>query len=388
MKKIKNISTTLFCLLLAVLNITSSHTTNLTPLDATFIEISPFGNTHKDEELISPKSVCIHPTEKKMYINALEAGKTLVYSTDKFEKIKTINHSFNSHQDPKPGTLYFGKPVECQLTHHGKYLWTTYYRWSDDPNAMGSSGFSIIDTKSNEILKVIPTGNIPKFITSNDNDTLLAVTLWGENKIELYDIHDPLNAKLIASIPLGPKVIAEPGSNRDQTCGLCLRGTAFIPNTDLVAVAQMGNGGGIWLVNYQTHKPVRLLKNIPATPRHLEFYQDWLYLSSNLSGTISKISLEDLVRASSDSAFEPKVESKQMGEGARTIKIFNGKIYVALNQSLKIAISSLDFKNINYLDAPAYPVGLDVNDQIIVITSQGRNNHGGHRVRIYPNQNN
>lgn len=388
MPNFKKISQIICCFLLALLNLAYEHTANAEKLDMPFIEISPFSNTHNDEELISPKSVCIHPTEKKMYINALEAGKTLVYSTDKLEKIKTISHSFSSHQDPKPGTLFFGKPVECQFTHHGKYLWTTYYRWSDDPNAIGPSGFSIVDTSSNEIVKVFPTGNIPKFITSNDNDTLLAVTLWGENKIELYDIHEPLNTRLIASIPLGPKVFAEPGSNRDQTCGLCLRGTAFIPNTDFIAVAQMGSGGGIWLVNYQTHKPVRLIKNLPPTPRHLEFYQNWLYLSSNVSGTISKISLEDLMHAASDAAFEPKIESKRIGEGARTIKIFNGKIYVALNQSLKLAISSLDFKDINYLDAPAYPVGLDVNDQIIVITSQGRNNQGGHRVRIYPNQSN
>jgi hypothetical protein len=51
------------------------------------IEISPFSGKHQDEEMISPKSIGIHPHQNKIYINALEAGKTLVYSSKTFEKL-------------------------------------------------------------------------------------------------------------------------------------------------------------------------------------------------------------------------------------------------------------------------------------------------------------
>ena len=72
-----------------------------------YIEISPFSSKYQDEEMISPKSVNIHPHKNKMYINALEAGKTLVYSNKTFEKLKTIDHSFNDHNSLKAGSRFF-----------------------------------------------------------------------------------------------------------------------------------------------------------------------------------------------------------------------------------------------------------------------------------------
>lgn len=348
-----------------------------------YIEISPFSQKHQDEEMISPKSINIHPYKNKMYINALEAGKTLVYSNRTFEKLKTIDHSFSDHTSLKAGTRFFGKPVEGWFTHDGRYYWVTYYRWSDDANAMNNSGFALIDTDTDQIVRAFPTGNIPKFITANAESTLLSVTLWGENKVELYDISDVANTHLISTIALGPKVVAEAGSNRDNTCGMCLRGTAFIPNSNLLAVAQMGSGGGIWLIDSSTMKVMRGLRKTPATPRHLQVYEDWLYFSANASGMVGRILISDLERAAKDDKFEPIIESKKFGEGARTIKIFKNHIFAALNHSQKVAISNLDFTGMRTLPAPAFPVGLDVDENILAVTSQGRGGEGGHRVWIY-----
>ncbi len=348
-----------------------------------YVEISPFSSKHQDEEMISPKSISIHPHKNKMYINALEAGKTLVYSNKTFEKLKTIDHSFGDHNSLKPGIRFFGKPVEGWFTHDGRYYWVTYYRWSDDANAMNNSGFALIDTETDQIVRAFPTGNIPKFITANTASSLLAVTLWGENKVEIYDISEVANTHLVSSIALGSKVIAEPGSNRDNTCGMCLRGTAFIPHSNLLAVAQMGSGGGIWLIDTNTMKVVRGLRKTPATPRHLQVYEDWLYFSANASGMVGRILISDLERAAKDDKFEPTIEAKKFGEGARTIKIFKNHIFAALNHSQKVAISNLDFTGIRTLPAPAFPVGLDVDENILAVTSQGRGGEGGHRVWIY-----
>ena len=351
--------------------------------ETSYVEIGPFSLTHHDDEIISPKSVSIHPHQSKMYINALEVGKTLVYSTKTYQKLKTIDHRFEEHFNLKLGDQFYGKPVEGWFSHDGRYYWVTYYRWSDDINAMGNSGFALIDTETDEIIKAFPTGNIPKFITANAENTLLAVTLWGENKVELYDIRNIKHIRLINRIAVGPKVIAEPGSNRDNSCGMCLRGTAFIPNTRLLAVAQMGTGGGIWLLDTVNMKVLRGLRHTPATPRHLQVYKDWLYFSANVSGTVGRILIKELERAAKDDRFDPKIESKKFGEGARTIKIFKDRVFAALNYSQKIAVSNLDFSDLKTLIAPAFPVGLDVNEHILAVTSQGRGGEGGHRVWIY-----
>lgn len=351
------------------------------------LELSPFDATHRDSELLSPKSALFHPTKQKLYINALEAGKTLVYSTPDYKKLATINHSFGSHSALEPGSKFFGKPVEGWFTHAGKYLWVTYYRWSDDAFAVKDSGFAVIDTDTDKILKAYPTGNIPKFITADPQSGRLAVTLWGDNTVELYDISNPafvtdLSAHKVGTVAVGPPVHAEPGSDRDRTCGLCLRGTAFLPGTSLLAVARMG-GGGLALIDTTTQQVVRNLFQVPQTPRHLQVYGDWLYLSANVSGTVGRIRLADLQKAAVTPGFEPSVESQKVGAGARTLKVAGDKVYVALNGSKEVVSMNLDFTDAQRVAAPAFPVGLDVARGQLAVTSQGRQGVGGHRVWIY-----
>lgn len=345
-------------------------------------EISPFNADHPDADVISPKSVLFHPSLPKLYINALEAGKTLVYSSDGHTKLATIQHRYSDHAHLREGDSFFGKPVEGWFTHEGRYLWITYYRWSDDPNAVGSSGFCLIDTETDRIVRGFRTGNIPKIITANEDSSLLAVTLWGSNQVELYDIANPLAPLRKGVIAVGPPVEAKPGSNRDATCGLCLRGTAFLPGGHLLAVARMG-GGGLSLVDLDTLKVVRTLLNVPHTPRHIQVHEDWLYLSANTSGTIARIALADLQHAAEDPQYEPPVQSRKVGEGARTLKVVGDHVYFALNQSSAIGVTDLDFSHLMQFSAPSYPVGLDVQGDRLAVTSQGRNGIGGHRVWIY-----
>lgn len=345
-------------------------------------ELGPYSSSHRDADLVSPKSALFHPTLPKLYINALEAGKTVVYSTETFSKLKAVEHKFADHQTLGPGTRFYGKPVEGWFTHEGRYLWVTYYRFSDDPHSSRASGFSVIDTRTDQIVKTYPTGNIPKFVTANESGTVLAVTLWGENKVEFHDVKDPLNAKLVKTVAVGGPVRAAVGFDRDKTCGLCLRGTAFLPKSDLVVVARMG-GGGLALIDSAKGAVVRNLFNVPATPRYLQVYADYLYLSANASGTVARIKITDLVRAASEPSYLPPVQSRKVGAGARTLKVADDKVYVSLNLSKKVLSMNLDFSDIREVDAPAFPVGLDVKDDTLVVTSQGRQGVGGHRVAVY-----
>jgi DNA-binding beta-propeller fold protein YncE len=349
-------------------------------------ELGPYSATHRDAEIVSPKSVLFHPGGKKFYINALEAGKTLVYDAHTLSKLGTISHAFSSHADLLPaasaGKSFYGKPVEGWFSHEGRYLWVTYYRWSDDASATRASGFAVIDTSTDKVVRAYPTGNIPKFVTANADSTELAVTLWGENRIELYDIHDPAHALKTADIAVGPKVSAAPGSDRDASCGMCLRGTAYIPGTSWLAVARMSAGGGLSIVDAQSKKVIVDWPHMPATPRHLQVYGDALYMSANVSGTVARISLPELKRAVADHR-TPAVQSRKIGAGARTLKVIDGQVYVALNESRKVAVLPLDFSSVKYLEAPAFPVGLDVRAGRLVVTSQGRRGQGGHRVWVY-----
>lgn len=349
-------------------------------------ELGPYSATHRDAEIVSPKSVMFHPNGKKFYINALEAGKTLVYDARTLAKLDTISHTYSNHGELLPvvsaGKGFYGKPVEGWFTHEGRYLWVTYYRWSDDASATRASGFAVIDTSTDKIVRAYPTGNIPKFVTSNADSTELAVTLWGENRIELYDIHDPARAVKTADIAVGPKVSAAPGSDRDATCGMCLRGTAYIPGTSWIAVARMSAGGGLSIVDAQTRKVIVDWPHMPATPRHLQVSGDSLYMSANVSGTVARISLPELKRAVADHR-APAVQSRKIGAGARTLKVVDGQVYVALNESRKVAVLPLDLSAVKYLDAPAFPVGLDVHAGRLIVTSQGHHGQGGHRVWVY-----
>lgn len=348
-------------------------------------EISPFAGVSADPDILSPKSALFHPTLPKLYINSLEAGKTPVYATSDWHKIGVIDHRFGSHNDLAPSQssgYFYGKPVEGWFSHGGKYLWVTYYRWSDDSNAMKTSGFALIDTEKDELVKAFPTGNIPKFITADETSKKLVVSLWGENKLEIYDIQDVARVRKVKDIALGPAVIAKPGSNRDASCGMCIRGTVFIPGTQWVVVANMSGNAGMTVVDTVTGEALARWHHFPATPRHLQVYAGWLYFTSNASGTVGRFSIEELKNAVRDKR-DPAYAAHKIGGGARTLKVTQKGVFVALNNTKKVASLPLDLSSVRLTDAPAFPVGLDVKDGLLAVTAQGHAGVGGHRVRIY-----
>ncbi len=358
---------------------------NSKPLSAQpLLEIGPFSKEARDLEMVSPKSVLFHPDGSKFYVNALEAGKTLVYDAHTYRKLATIRHEFDDHTALTPVShgKFWGKPVEGWFTNGGRYLWVTYYRWSDDGGALKSSGLGLIDTTTDQLVRAYPTGNVPKFVTADAEDKTLAVTLWGENRIELFDIRDPLRAVTLRTITVGPAVKAVAGSDRDATCGMCLRGTVFIPGTTWLAVARMSSGGGLSIVDTQSARVLIDWPAMPATPRHLQVWGDWLYMTANVSGQVARISLTDL-KAAVTSRKTPKVQARKIGVGARTLKVTAQGVYVALNESKEVAILPIDLSSVRYLDAPAFPVGLDVSEGVLAVTSQGRSGVGGHRLWLY-----
>jgi DNA-binding beta-propeller fold protein YncE len=366
-----------------------------------------------DADLRSPKSVRFSASGTKLYINALEAGKTLVYDFPSLRKEASISHSFNAtdvalfpgrptifgypYFQSAPPNIFVGKPVESEFSHNGKYLWVPYYRRSFDPEAKSPSAVAVIDTQTNKIVRVLPTGPLPKYVAVSPDGTKMVVTSWGDNTLAVYDIssQDPAGFHAVMHLSVGrPLAMANISGDRDHNCGYCLRGTVFLDGGKLLLVARMG-GGGIAGFNMESGAYLGTLYAVPATPRHLALSPDgdYLYVSSCASGMISRVLVTDLISsfggAKGGTVAPVKLQSRFIGFGARTIApSLDGRfIYAAVNG--KSELVQLDAKTLAVLSrspVDPYAVGLAVSPDgnFVVTSSQGHAGRGGgNAVDIY-----
>ena len=259
----------------------------------------------QDEHIQSPKSALFTPDGSKLYINALEGFETIVYDFPALTRRKVIRHTFDAANSElfkdgessifdyrfyvknRDGTLnhFSGKPVESVLTHNGRFLWVTYYRRSYDANATSPSAIAIIDTSTDEIVRVMPTGPLPKVVTVSPDGTTLAVVHWGDNSIALMDIRSdkPQDFRYTKLLELNrPQNLANISGNRDRICGECLRGAAFTPDGKYLFVARMG-GGAIAVFDVPDSRYLGSIVNVARSPRHLGMTKDGslLYVTSN-----------------------------------------------------------------------------------------------------------
>ncbi len=367
-----------------------------------------------DTDIYSPKSATYLASKQKLYIQSLEGYETIVYDMNTFRKIKVIRHTFKAGQQPLFGdkhtvfdytykrrksnfNIFSGKPVESCLSHKGKYLWVTYYRRSYDANAESPSAVAIIDTDSDEIVRVMPTGPLPKMIAASPDNKYIAVTHWGDNTIGLIDIdsEDINDFKYVKHFVVDYRVTLDFGGkkkvNRDNNCGYCLRGTVFTPDSKYLLVGRMG-GGGIATFDMESKTYLGTTFGMKTNLRHLLIRDGYIYISTNSTGYVQKAVLADFLTkrlntSKKNNRFEAW-ESCSVGRGARTIVVSNsGKyIFACVNSGSKIvAIDAKTMKIVATVPADSFPVGMAItdDDRYLVITSQGRSYGGGHSVMIY-----
>lgn len=362
------------------------------------------GDTY-DKSINSPKSVNILTTKNKFYIHSLEGYTTSVYSLRDFVKIKDIQHIFgkeNQHLFSKDETedyifrtkkhdfnSFNGKPVEGCFSHEGKYLWVTYYRRSYDFNAIDPSAVCIIDTDTDSIIKVLPTGALPKMISCSPDNKTIAITHWGDNTVILVDVssENPSNFKFKESIIIDykPKLNFEIGEkiNRDQKCHNCLRGTVFSSDNKYILIGKMGSNS-IAVIDSESSKYIGSVSGMRNNMRHLIIKNENFYLSINKWGYIQKTNIDLFITHIENNISEVynKWDEVFVGQGARTIKADpTGKyLFVAVNNESKIVIvRTVDMKIISTCFVDSFPVGLDVSDdgKYVIVTSQGKANIGG-----------
>lgn len=375
---------------------------------------SPTNNANDiyDTKIQSPKSVNILEDKDKFYVQNLEGYSTSVYSLSTFEFIKSIKHKFNQSnaylfQDTtifnykfntksSNWNVFQGKPVESCLSHNGKYLWVTYYRRSFDKNAIDPSAVAIIDTDTDSIIRVMPTGALPKMIACSPDNKYIAVTHWGDNTVGLIDIsgNNVDDFKYIKHFIVGKQLNLDYDNDkkidRDSGCGYCLRGTVFSPDSKYLLVGRMG-GGGIAIFNIPERKYLKTLWGMQYNLRHLEINNDQLYIGTNVTGYVQRTHIDSIIQYAinaNDNKYT-NWESCYVGKGVRTIKISDDGNYVfaAVNNLNKIAVvQTSDMKKIAEIGADSFPVGMDLSwkTKTLIVTSQGKYKYGGgHSVMVF-----
>lgn len=267
----------------------------------------------------SPKSVNFSFDSSKFYIQSLEGNETVVVNARNLRPVKIISHTFTEAHNKlfkagentvfdypytvavKQANHFSGKPVESCFSHNGKYLWVTYYRRSFDANATCPSALAIIDTQTDSIVRVMPTGPLPKMIACSPDNRYIAVTHWGDNTIGIIDIQteNPMEFKYIKHCIVDIKLPLNFGGkkvNRDAVCGHCLRGTVFTPDGKFLLVGKMGGTGGIAVIDAETFDLLGTVMGMKTNVRHLVIADEYLYLSANGPGYVQRINWRHLVK--------------------------------------------------------------------------------------------
>lgn len=374
---------------------------------------------HYDAAINSPKSARFHLAgqRQKLYINSLEGCQTVVYDAATMTRLKVIAHHFTEKdsslfrgmatvfgypfkQKLKNYNVFDGKPVESCLSHNGKYLWVPYYRRDYDANAVSPSAVAVIDTEQDSIVRVMPTGALPKMVAASPDNKYLAVTHWGDNTIGLMNIESDsvggfwYDTLFVVDKRL-PLEFGKKKVNRDAECGFCLRGTVFTPDSKYLLVGRMG-GGGIAVFDVAKKKYLGTAFGTLNNVRHLVIKNGDLFISTNSSGRVQKIALQTLLdkKLAADTAGITLTEWKNVtvGTGARTIETTSDGAYIIAainNESKLVVVRSSDLKVVAAIAADSFPVGLSISsdDRYIAVTAQGRHqggdDDGGNSVMIF-----
>lgn len=366
-----------------------------------------------DSDINSPKSVNVSPDGKKYYVNSLEGGKTVVFEMGTNRKLKTISHNFTDEGTKKlwvkPSGLYkwhkertnpntfMGKPVEATFSHAGRYLWVPYYRRTYDTNAVEPSAMAVIDTRSDNIVKLFETGPLPKMVATSHDGKTLAVTHWGNNTVGLIDIssnnpNDWHYTKLLIVDYELPLNFGNRRVNRDTESGYCLRGTVFTPDDQYLIVCCMGGAGGLAVIDVKNQQYLGRMQGMMHNVRHILINNGYIYLSVNSSGYVQRIKLDKFMqeakKMTNEKGFVDGWENCKVGIGARTIEISpSGKyIFAACNNASRLCVvDTRSMQMIAEIAVDSYPVGLDISNdgRYVLVTSQGRKGGGGNAVNIY-----
>lgn len=365
----------------------------------------------------SPKSAAFSPDGSRLYVNALEGMHTIVYDAATLERLALIRHSFgpadaglfpdgetmpfdyriNGRAPGDAPNCFGGKPVEMAFSHGGRFLWVPYYRRTWDLNASSPSAAAVIDTASNAIVRVIPTGPLPKMIVPSPDGRRMAVIHWGDNTAGIMDISsdNPSDFAWERLLVSGRRLdVRGISGDRDHNCGQCLRGAVFTPDGAHLLVGRMGGRGGITAFEVATGRMLGTLTSVPATPRHLALSPDGarLYVTSSRSGMVTELDMTELMdalqKADGGTTDACRGRSLRVGETPRTLAVSpdGARLYVSCNlRSELVVVDVARWKVTARRPVAPHAVGLALgpDERVVATTSQGRGGRGGDVLTIF-----
>ncbi|MBI4801728.1 MAG: hypothetical protein HY796_04300 [Elusimicrobia bacterium] len=370
-----------------------------------------------DTDIDSPKSVNISTDGTKAYINSLEGARTVIYDARTFAKRGVIRHSFSPRQSalftstapwfgyafsedlpPDGPNVFKGKPVESAFSHGGRFLWIPYYRRDFDLDGTQPSAAAIIDTASDAIVRIVPTGPITKNAAASPDGRFMALAHWGDDSVGLIDISpaDPPAFSSAVVIALGPRAPPQSflGVNRDLECGLCVRGLAWSADARTLLAGCMGGAGGVAVIDVSTPGSPALSGrvNLGGNPRDLVVSPDgrWLYVSASNAGAVIRAETARVIGAavSIGPAVDLSTATALVGGAPRSMRLsHDGKwLFVALNAASQIAVVDAAGMTVAArVTVDSFPVGLDLSPDggFLWVTSQGIDGAGGNSVEIF-----
>ncbi|MEO1431830.1 MAG: YncE family protein [Cyanobacteria bacterium J06633_8] len=297
---------------------------------------------------ISPKSV-VHSGNGLFFAQNMMYNHTITVYDRAFNLVKTIpdrvNLSDYGHKEFQ-GT-HQGSPVEASFSHGGKYAWVSNYQMygagfnrpgTDVCHPSGkydSSYLYRINTDTLDKEQVIGVGSVPKFTATSPDNRFVLVSNWCSYDVSIIDTQTNQEIKRLK-------------------LGRYPRGIAIDANSEKGYVAIMGSTD-IAVISLKESQDfaVNWLRNIGASPRHLNIAPtgDYLYASLNGEGNIAKIDLST-----------NKVVSKvRTGNAPRSMVISdNGEfLYVVNYRSNTVSkVRASDMKVMQSVKTGSNPIGI------------------------------
>ncbi|MEB3218498.1 MAG: YncE family protein [Nostocales cyanobacterium 94392] len=302
---------------------------------------------------ISPKSV-VHSGSGLFFAQNMMYNHTITVYDRAYNLVKTITDKVNlsdyGHKEFQ-GT-HQGSPVEASFSHDGKYAWVSNYQMygsrfnrpgSDVCHPSGnydSSYLYRINTDNLETEQVIRVGSVPKFTATSPDNRFVLVSNWCSYDLSIIDTQ---SNQEIQRLKLGRYP----------------RGIAIDANSEKAYVAIMGSTD-IAVISLKEQKRFALgwLRNIGASPRHLNIAPtgDYLYATLNGEGNIAKIDLST-----------NKVISKvRTGNAPRSMAISDDGefLYVVNYHSSTVSkVRTQDMKVIQSVQTGANPIGITYDSE-------------------------
>jgi YVTN family beta-propeller protein len=304
----------------------------------------------------APKAVEISPDGSYAAVMNLEGMDFWLISTASLEFIKkgqfartpAEGWNYKTHQ---PFKSYAQKPVECDFSGNGRFLWISLHN-AGAIVVYDTAAGPIVPNLPYERLKVtdyitgnstnqtaikIPTEKTPKVIKITPDEKYALVANWHSSSVSIVDVQAYKNIK---NIRVGGKNQYIP------------RGIAISSDSQKAYVANM-RGGTISVIDLTT---LEVIDDIPITPnpRHIILARDQrtLYISDNIHG---KIIAFDLIA-------KQKTKEVFIGKYARTIVLSPDEKYVfgvSHDEGKLVCVNTGSFDILFIKDVP-YPMGLAV----------------------------